>query len=542
MLLGFLGSWQSGQAADFTCPAGDVACLIAAITTANGNGQANTITLAGGTFDDPQAYTLMAVDNTTDGPNGLPSITSVLVITGQHGEDEPRPTIEREPGAPPFRLLHVAATGNLTLNGLRLEGGLIDANDGGGIFNLGTLTLTTSTLSFNTAGRDSDGGGGLANFGGTVTLTNSSLASNTTYGGGGGLANFGGTVTLTNSSLARNTAYRGGGGIDNSGTLMLINSTLDSNTAYSDGGGIFNNGNFAILTLTDSTLTHNTSSGNGGGISNFASGTQTLTNSTLYDNRAGSNGGGIWTFSGAPQTLTNVTLLHNTSYGNVVAANGGGIAILNGTLTLTNSTLVFNTAYARAAYAREGTDIVNGGGIGNFGGTLMLINSTLAFNTAYGTTGGGGIESSSIFSGSTTLQNTLLALNTAPETLSPSGDCVGAVTSNGNNLIGDPADCTITLQASDLTGDPSLDAFTDDFTPGHGHFPLLATSQAIDAGNDAACPRRDQLGQRRVDIPDVGTGRCDIGAIEFQHRDKHQDNAENDQPKMDPVTAAQATP
>ena len=33
------------------------------------------------------------------------------------------------------------------------------------------------------------------------------------------------------------------------------------------------------------------------------------------------------------------------------------------------------------------------------------------------------------------------------------------------------------------------------------------------------CPRWDQLGQRRVDIPGVGTSRCDIGAIEVQPRD-----------------------
>src|SRR5919108_621659 len=58
-------------------------------------------------------------------------------------------------------------------------------------------------------------------------------------------------------------------------------------------------------------------------------------------------------------------------------------------------------------------------------------------------------------------------------------------------------------------GDPGLGAFTDDGTPGHGHFPLLPTSQAIDAGNDAVCPDTDQLGQPRV-------GPCDIGAIEFQ--------------------------
>ena len=41
-------------------------CLIAAINEANANGEANTIRLEAGT------YTLTAVDNRTDGPNGLP--------------------------------------------------------------------------------------------------------------------------------------------------------------------------------------------------------------------------------------------------------------------------------------------------------------------------------------------------------------------------------------------------------------------------------------------------------------------------------------
>ena len=79
---------------------------------------------------------------------------------------------------------------------------------------------------------------------------------------------------------------------------------------------------------------------------------------------------------------------------------------------------------------------------------------------------------------------------------------VGVVTSLGHNLIGDPTGCTITLQPSDLTGDPGLDAFTDNGRPGNGHFPLLPTSQAIDAGSDAVCPRTDQLGQR--EYPEYG--------------------------------------
>jgi hypothetical protein len=64
------------------------------------------------------------------------------------------------------------------------------------------------------------------------------------------------------------------------------------------------------------------------------------------------------------------------------------------------------------------------------------------------------------------LQNTLVACNTS---LDAGPDCSSSVTSLGNNLIGTTSGCTITLQLSDLTGDPSLDTFTDDGTPGDGH-------------------------------------------------------------------------
>ena len=63
-----------------------------------------------------------------------------------------------------------------------------------------------------------------------------------------------------------------------------------------------------------------------------------------------------------------------------------------------------------------------------------------------------------------------------------------------------------------MTGDPGFGAFTDNGTPGHGHVPLLPTSQAINAGDATACPATDQLGQPRL-------GQCDIGAIEFHPSD-----------------------
>src|SRR5688500_16710896 len=75
-LIGLVSLAHPGQAADFACASGDVICLITAINTANANGEANTITLEAGT------YTLTTVDNSTDGPNGLPSVTGIVTIKG----------------------------------------------------------------------------------------------------------------------------------------------------------------------------------------------------------------------------------------------------------------------------------------------------------------------------------------------------------------------------------------------------------------------------------------------------------------------------
>jgi hypothetical protein len=68
--------------------------------------------------------------------------------------------------------------------------------------------------------------------------------------------------------------------------------------------------------------------------------------------------------------------------------------------------------------------------------------------------------------------------------------------------------------ASDLTGDPDLDTFKDIEDPGKGHFPLLASSRAIDAGNNILCLIDPLLNTDQLGLPRVGN--CDIGAVEFQ--------------------------
>ena len=113
------------------------------------------------------------------------------------------------------------------------------------------------------------------------------------------------------------------------------------------------------------------------------------------------------------------------------------------------------------------------------------------------------------------LQNTILAGNTSAAS-GDGPDCFGAITSLGHNLIGDLTDCSISnFPMSDLTGNPDLDAFIDDGTPGNGHFPLLSTSQAIDSGDNGPCPTTDQLDHPRADGDGDGIRVCDIGAVEF---------------------------
>ncbi len=136
---------------------------------------------------------------------------------------------------------------------------------GGGLFNFGTtLTLTNSTVSGNTAsctatipsGGCFASGGGLVNLGGSLTVTNSTVSGNAasciTSGGdlcraqGGGLANFLGPLTVTNSTVSGNTASctaggsgvcsASGGGISfGGGTLTLTNATVTANTVACSG-------------------------------------------------------------------------------------------------------------------------------------------------------------------------------------------------------------------------------------------------------------------------------------------------------------------
>src|SRR5262245_3361765 len=108
---------------------------------------------------------------------------------------------------------------------------------GGGIYleEGSRLTLRDSTLASNSAGGN---GGGLQSAG-TLTVIGSTFTLNTSTIGGGLDNEFGATATVIGSTFTGNSATQAGG-IDNVGTLTLGDSTLASNSAPLSGGGMFN--------------------------------------------------------------------------------------------------------------------------------------------------------------------------------------------------------------------------------------------------------------------------------------------------------------
>lgn len=411
-----------------------------------------------------------------------------------------------------------AGPGMMAITNSTISANEATSSSGGGISNTGpgTVMITASTISENKS--TSSSGGGMQNAGpGAMTITDSTISANeATSSSGGGIQNESGSnLTITGSTLSDNAAVRGGG-IRNEGDLTITNSALSGNEAKRFGGGITGLGGGisnvdGTAELVDTAVSSNEAD-DGGGIHN--AGELTLNTSTVSDNTAGRAGGILNSSLGGTVLVDKSTIsgneadigagilnfdlleLNSSTISDNTGTFGGGIHNATpGRATVTNSTVSGNEV-----------DLDGGGVLNSGGGMMTVLSSTVSSNKAQRF--GGGVFNQ----GNAELQNTILANNM--DGANP--DCFGLITSLGNNLIGTISPpCDITLQPSDLTGDPGLDVFMDDGSPGNGHFPLLPTSQVIDMGNNAACPPSDQLGRPRFDGDENGTTICDIGAIEF---------------------------
>ena len=364
---------KTGDTKDGFCTAADCSLREATVAASSGD----TISVPADT------YTLTLGSELT--------ISQNLTLTGAGSGDTIIQASTVAPGSAgeaTSRVFNITGGNNVAISDVTIRhgkaSGLFPANQGGGIFNSGTLTLSNVTVASNTSAKD---GGGILIVGGTATINNSTVSGNTAASDGGGIVNIG-TATVTSSTVINNTADRGSGifngdpgvVVDLGFLMTLTNSIVSGNNATGSGGGIYNNGTLDVI---DTTVKSNTSVQPGGGIHN-REGTLTVTRSTVSGNTSNqSGGGGIWNLEG-PVTITNSTISGNLATGDGSFNNGGGIYNGGGTssVTTTNSTIAGNGA------------VVDGGGLWNGATSLLtMVNTIVANNTLGGDCGGSGFTS-----------------------------------------------------------------------------------------------------------------------------------------------------
>ncbi len=278
-----------------------------------------------------------------------------------------------------------------TISGLTITDGY--AADGGGINNLGTLTLEHSAVTGNQAngaaspyGAFETQGGGIQNgIGATLTMEDCTISGNEAIGASDDSGAFG------------ESAY--GGGIANNGALTISGSTISGNQAIGGastsvggsayGGGIYDtsyfvNGTFspATLTIVDSTISGNQAIG------------ASVTSGTIAVGGY-AQGGGIDNVSGAATTINGSTISGNQaiggSGGDFGDAAGGGMISEGSFVTITATAFTDNLAQGGAgvngAFIPSGA-LATGGGLDSEGDALTITGSTFRGNQASGGAGG----------------------------------------------------------------------------------------------------------------------------------------------------------
>lgn len=373
---------------------------------------------------------------------------------------------DNTPGTASDRVAAIYADAKVTLAATTIRYGVAPdpgpgfSSLGGGIYNVGELTLTYTIVTDNEA----DNGGGIFSSSSPddpdskgLHVSDCDIASN--HGDfGGGIYNFGGSAIVQNSTIHGNQAAYGGGicsesdlGHDTS-RLTVVNSTIAGNWVGMYGGGIYND-SYSVIRIDESTIEHN-SANTGGGIYNHS--VSIITKTTIFSNTARTSGGGLYNYQASTK-------------------------IKNSTITQNKSAFL-------------------GGGISNWW-KMYIVNCTIAENTT-GENYGGGIHNTGIF---VEISNSILAGNYPAE--ADCDDPDGTVVDLGYNLVQDGSCISHTTSFAD---DPKLGPLQDNGGRTYTHA-LLEDSPAIDAIPIHACAVAED--QRGISRPQGDA--CDIGAFEW---------------------------
>ncbi|HEX5709115.1 MAG TPA: Calx-beta domain-containing protein [Pyrinomonadaceae bacterium] len=495
-----------------------------------------------------------SVTGTINLTNGIPELSSDMTITGPGAA---LLTVRRDSGGL-YSVINVGVGANVNISGITIsngrtfdgDGGGSSGNEGGrggGVRNLGTLSLTACVVSGNTTGKGGAGttfggaggaGGGIYNAG-TMTLTDSTVTGNTTGVGGPATnappaSNFGGhggagagiyntgSLTVTNSTITGNTTGAGvvggfggsggiGGGINSTGTLVVNDSVIAENTTGAGGAGTNSGasggtGGFGAglavtgtADITGTDIRDNTGGvggagdGSGGGGTGLyvASGTATLVRSKVRDNRAGNSAPPVGPaatggFGGGILNAGHLTVTESTISGNQTGTGSSSGAGVGGGISNGGTLLMANSTVSGNTTAGSGGQ---GAGIFNTG-PLTLTNCTITANTTGSGFGGAGVHAFNSSSGPINVANTIIAGNLSADNSNVSDVHGGPYTSLGHNLIGNADGSTGFGAAGDQVGtfgaplDPRLGPLAANGGPTLTHA-LLPGSTAIDAGDDS---------------------------------------------------------
>jgi hypothetical protein len=471
--------------------------LIEAIDNANTDAQTHADCPAGSGADvielaSSATYVLDQVVVNYYGPIGLPYASSEITVQGHDS------TIERAPGADPFRLLGVSPVGTLRLVDLTLRGGEAPGSwFGGALHNYrGQVQLTRATVTENTA----QGGGGLYNHSGMMTLTDCEVSLNVAVGGGGGIAS---------------------GAVDADATLLVDGSSVSGNNVVDGGGGaiwVYHNGAFTSdLDVIRSTITGNTAGRTTGGIRSQGARVD-IDDSTIDGNQAAWACGGLF-LEGGTCEISRTTISNNIVDNTIDYGTGGGLCMDGSSAAIVNSTISGNQVLGPTSgqlYSGRGGGISL---IGSGADTVLVVeNSTVCDNTAELV--GGGI---SVYRGGTTgaveleLRNTVVAENLEGGG-AVLGNCVAeapAIITSADYNLADDATCNLIAGNDLVVADAQVSALADHGGPTWTHAPENG-SPVIDSGDDALCPATDQRGAPRpLDGDGDQIASCDRGSVEY---------------------------
>ena len=234
---------------------------------------------------------------------------------------------------------------------------------------------------------------------------------------GGGINNLG-VVTLSHVTVTKNIAIANGGGIYNAGTLTGTDVTITANAGAKGGGGLYSAGK---ADLTRCAISANSAKGFGDGVYVRPVAPVAFSDCKISDHPTPGIGifirSEIGAVASAPVALTNTA----------ITGNDGGVFLVDGTLIITGSTLSANTnvniLIANSAATLSVTNSTLSGSLvgARLGsGQSTFVNTTFANNIV-------ALEANKGVTGSVTLQNTLLASTgancdiTLPATLTSQG-------------------------------------------------------------------------------------------------------------------------